>query len=481
MDNLLKNLNGKNALVIGLGKSGIAAAQLLSKLGATVTATDSSDTPALQKIAAKLKESNIKILLGTYPQPQKFDLAVVSPGVPTHTGFVKDLISNKIPVIGEIELGFNFLNKSKIIAITGTNGKTTTTELIEKLFKDAGYSSIACGNIGLPLCQIILDEANYDFLSLEISSFQLETIKNFKPHIAILTNITPDHFDRYKSIEEYAITKAKAFENQNHNNFAVIQKDALNQLHNYKIKIPSKIITYSYSDSSSDVYLDSTTNTIISRSDTIGPLKICLDSFKLKGVHNAENLMAAIISGRISNIPINTIISSLGAYSPAPHRCELVAEINDIKFINDSKATNVDAVIKAILSFGYPQHRKHNILLIAGGKDKGFNFDEIQPLLKERVKRAFLIGETAEKIKKSWENFTKCEIAQTIENAVLMAAKEAQPGDIVLLSPACSSFDQFNNYQHRGEIFKNEVKKLLNNNILCTKQDKTQHNVVANF
>lgn len=478
MNNLLNNLKDKKALVIGLGKSGVAAAQLLKRCGAAVTAIDSADTPALQKTVVQLKDSGISVFLAKQsPDSMDFDLAVISPGVPTKTGVVRDLVLRGIPVIGEIELGYNFLNISKIIAITGTNGKTTTTELVEKLFKDSGYQSIACGNIGLPLCQIILDSKNYDFLSLEISSFQLETIKNFRPNVAILTNITPDHFDRYDSIREYALAKAKIFVNQTLNDFAVIQKDAYRQLLDYGVSISSRIITYSYSDSSADVFLEN--NKIISRSPAIGHFEIGLDSFKLKGVHNAENLMAAIISGRIFQVETDKIVSILSNYSPAPHRCELVAEINGVKFINDSKGTNVDAVIKAILSIGYCKNKKHNILLIAGGKDKGFGFDEIRPILKERVKRAYLIGETAEKMKKCWEGFTDCVIAQTIENAVVMAAKDAESGDVVLLSPACSSFDQFNDYKHRGEVFKNEIKKLLNNNILCGDGAKAQHNVIA--
>lgn len=478
MKDLLKNLKDKKALVIGLGKSGIAAAQLLKRCNAAVTAIDAADNPTLQKTAAQLRESGISVFTGKKSLDSlDFDLVVISPGVPTKTGIVRDLIAKGVPVIGEIELGYNFLDKSKIIAITGTNGKTTTTELVEKLFKDAGFSSIACGNIGLPLCQIILDGKNYDFLSLEISSFQLETIKNFRPEVAILTNITPDHFDRYDSMKDYALAKANIFINQNQNDFAVIQKDALNQLTGYGVAIPSRIITYSYSSEDADVFLRN--NTIVSRSPVIGGFEIELGDFRLKGVHNAENLMAAIISGRIFGLKTEKIVSILKEYSPAPHRCELVAEINGIKFINDSKGTNVDAVIKAILSIGYCKNRKLNILLIAGGKDKGFGFDEIRPILKERVKRAYLIGETAEKMKNCWEGFTDCVVAETIDKAVVMAAKDAEPGDVVLLSPACSSFDQFNDYKHRGEVFKNEVKKLLNNNILCISGKKTQYNVVA--
>lgn len=481
MNDLLKNLKDKNALVIGLGKSGIAATKLLHLRGAVVTAIDSADNATIRNLAAALKESGVNVLPGIErPQSLDFDLSVVSPGVPTKTGIVAELIKKGVPVIGEIELGYNFLNKStKIVAITGTNGKTTTTELVEKLFKDSGFPSTACGNIGLPLCQVVLDETRYEFLSLEISSFQLETIKNFRPNVAILTNITPDHFDRYESIKEYALAKAKIFINQTEDDLAAIQIDAFNRLRDYRVWIPSNIVTYGFSDPSADVFAKN--NSIICNSDRIGRFEISLDAFKLKGVHNAENLMAAIIAGRFFNIPVDEIVSILGEYTPAPHRCEFVAEINGVKFINDSKGTNVDAVIKAIQSIEYPINRKPNILLIAGGKDKGFGFDEIQPLLKERVKCAFLIGETAEKIRNSWQGFTDCVIAQTIENAVVMAAKIAEPGDVVLLSPACSSFDQFNDYKHRGEVFKNEVKKLLNNNILCDSGVKTQHNVVANL
>ncbi len=461
---ILKSLSGKRALVIGAGRSGDSASRLLLSKGARVLLIDSAKNENLQKKAEELKKLGAEVLTGVDNiSDVDFDLVVVSPGVPTKSGLVKKLIDLNKPVIGELELGYHFVS-SKIVAITGTNGKTTTTELVEKIFTGSGYKAVACGNIGLPLCEVAISGTDYDFLSLEVSSFQLETIVDFKPDVAILTNITPDHFDRYSSKKEYIFAKARIFENQSDANWAVIQKEANEILIKEAVKIGANLITYSATDLSADLYLKG--QKIISRKRFLPREVLEMDSMKLKGPHNVENLMATLVVAAIFKLPIKKVVSILSNYSPAPHRCELVAEINGVKYINDSKATNVDAVAKAILSMEANQDGCPNILLIAGGKDKMFAFDEIQPILKKRVKAAFLIGETAEKILNSWKDCVPCYISETIDNAVVMASKKAKPGDVILLSPACSSFDQFRNYEHRGEVFRECVKKLKNNNIL---------------
>lgn len=467
----ITSLEGKKALVIGLGKSGIASARLLLNKNARVTAIDCAKNPDLEKTSDDLKRLGAQVFLGVERLSNiDFDIVVVSPGAPTNSGFVKELIDAGKTVIGELELGFNFV-PSKIVAITGTNGKTTTTELVEKIFNACGFNSIACGNIGLPLCEIALNEdKTYDYLSVEVSSFQLETIVNFKPDIAILTNITPDHLDRYKSMQEYIEAKSRIFENQSQDNWAVIQKEAYQLLCAEGIKIRSKVITYSATDLSADLYLKD--KKINSRKRFLPREVLDLETVKLKGIHNAENLMSALAVAGICKLKIDLVIRALQDYIPAPHRCELVDEIDGVKYINDSKATNVDAVAKAILSIDVPADKRPNILLIAGGKDKGFSYDEIKPILKQRVKTVFLIGETAQKMYQCWKDTVECSIAETLENAIVMAKKVARQGDVVLFSPACSSFDQFRDYKHRGEVFKKLVNSFKNVNMLCNNVNK---------
>ncbi|MGC8743420.1 MAG: UDP-N-acetylmuramoyl-L-alanine--D-glutamate ligase [Verrucomicrobiia bacterium] len=453
-------IENSSALVVGLGKSGVAAAKLLLKQKARLTAIDSSSGGSLEKTAEELRSLGARVILGRQSLTgTDFDLVVVSPGVPTASGFVKDLInSGKMPVIGELELGYNFIKPARIVAITGTNGKTTTTELIEKIFVSCGFKAAACGNIGLPLCEIALEENNYDYLSLEVSSFQLETIVNFKPDIAILTNITPDHLDRYSNMQEYIAAKGRMFENQTKSDWAIVQKEALKILSDSNIKLKANLVTYSATDVTADVYLKGTK--IVSRKRFLPREVFDMEAVKLKGIHNAENLMATVIVAGICRLNLELVFNALQEYTPAPHRCELVDEIDGVKYINDSKATNVDAVIKAILSIDVGLDNTPNILLIAGGKDKGFSYDEIKPVLKQRVKAAFLIGETAQKMYDCWKDTVKCHISQALDNALVEAKKVAKSGDVILFSPACSSFDQFKDYKHRGDTFRELIKRL---------------------
>jgi UDP-N-acetylmuramoylalanine--D-glutamate ligase len=297
-----------------------------------------------------------------------------------------------------------------------------------------------------------------DFLTLEVSSFQLEFTQFFRPAIAVLLNVTPDHLDRYASMADYARAKARLFMNQQAFDWAIVQSEALAQLRSLKLEIPSKVITFSADNREADIYLDR--GLLISRiDDWPGPL-LDMDQCGLRGPHNAENLMAALAVGRVLRIPLERTVESMKTYVPAAHRCELVAEINGVKFINDSKATNVDALHKALLSITPKSGGEPNVWLIAGGKDKGFEYHDIGPLLAQRVKGAFLLGETREKIRAAWSLFTPCTLVDSLLEAVTDAARNAVAGDVVLLSPACSSFDQFQNYQHRGEVFRQAVKGL---------------------
>ena len=292
-------------------------------------------------------------------------------------------------------------------------------------------------------------------MTLEVSSFQLETTQFFRPAIGVLLNITPDHLDRYPTTADYVRAKGRLFRNQQAFDWAIVQSEALAQLRSLHIEIPSKTITFSASNRRADIYLDR--GLLISRmEDWPGPL-LDMDQCRLRGPHNAENLMATLAVGRVLRIPLDRMVEGLRSYAPAPHRCELVAEINGVKFINDSKATNLDALHKALLALPAAPQGEPNVWLIAGGKDKGFEYHDIGPLLSQRVKRAFLIGDTREKIRAAWSLFTPCTLMNSLLEAVSEAAQSAVAGDVVLLSPACSSFDQFKNYQHRGEVFRQAV------------------------
>ncbi|MEW6306224.1 MAG: UDP-N-acetylmuramoyl-L-alanine--D-glutamate ligase [Verrucomicrobiota bacterium] len=447
-----------HVLVIGLGKSGEAACRLLLKRGARVTAVDSADSQHLQLGANQLYAKGVQVHLGATTIPAgTFDLAVISPGVPLTLPLVQAVKARNIPIIGELELGFQqsyCLN----ISITGTNGKTTTTELVERIITAAQRKTIAAGNIGLPLCDVADESKELDWLTLEVSSFQLETIHYFRPAVAVLMNITPDHFDRHVTMAEYVRAKARLFENQQSFDWAIVQSEALAQLRSMGLPVRAKTITFSANNRRADIYLDR--SLIISQlPDWAGPL-LDLDDCGIRGPHNAENLMAALAVARVLRLPLEAVQKALKSYVPAPHRCELITAINGVKYVNDSKATNLDALHKALLSMPIAKPGEPNVWLIAGGKDKGFEYHDIGPLLAQRVKHAFLLGETREKLRAAWSLFTPCTLVDSLLEAVTEAASKAVSGDIVLLSPACSSFDMFQNYQHRGDVFRQAVEHL---------------------
>ena len=454
----MQELANKRVLVVGLGASGRAASELLRRRGAKVLAIDRADTPPLRREADALRALGVEVRLGITDAPaDALDLAVVSPGVPTRSPLVEELLRRNLPVIGELELGYQHsycLN----IGITGTNGKTTTTELVERILKHSHRKTVAAGNIGLPLCAVVDQTRELDFLTLEISSFQLETIQYFRPVVAVLLNITPDHLDRYPGMADYTRAKARLFMNQQSFDWAIVQSEALALMRSLMIEIPSKIVTFSANNRRADLYFDR--GLLVSRlPDWTGPL-LDMDKGRLRGPHNAENLMAALAVGHVLRIPLEEMAEALLSAEPAPHRCELVAEINGVRFVNDSKATNLDAVHKALLAMPAARAGEPNVLLIAGGQDKGFDFHDIGPLLSQRVKRAFLLGDTREKIRAAWSLFTPCTVVDSLLEAVEQSAANAVPGDVVLLSPACSSFDMFQNYQHRGEVFRQTVRRL---------------------
>lgn len=453
----MHELKKKHVLVVGLGASGLSACRLLIAGEARVTAVDAADTDRLRERAKELRVIGADVRLGASKRAEgKFDLVVVSPGVPADSPLLAGFPAST-RMISELELGYQHsvcLN----VAITGTNGKTTVTELVERILTEADRKTVAAGNIGTPLCDLAEQSRDLDLITLEVSSFQLERIEFFRPSVAVLLNLSPDHLDRYSSMDDYARTKGRIFENQQKFDWAIVQSEAMACLLSLGVEAPSKIVTFSAANRRADIYQDR--GLLISRiPDWSGPL-LNMDDCKLSGAHNMENIMAALAVGRVLRIPLEQMRASILGFEPAAHRCEIVAERGGVRFVNDSKSTNPDALEKALSSASAPKGEP-NVLLIAGGTDKGLDYYSLGPTLARRVKQAFLLGETREKLRASWSLFAPCELIDTVAEAVTRAVEEALPGDVVLLSPGCASFDQFENYQHRGEVYRQSVMSCL--------------------
>jgi UDP-N-acetylmuramoylalanine--D-glutamate ligase len=448
----------KKVLVLGLGKSGVAAASYLADRGATVCAIDSQSNADLERVSHDLESRGIEVRLEANALPDSaFDLAVVSPGVPLDAPLMQRVAERKTPVIGELELGFQE-SKCLNIAITGTNGKTTTTHLIKDVLASGQRNTEIAGNVGVPISSLIKSTKGLDFLTLEVSSFQLETIRYFRPAIGVLLNLASDHQDRHESYDKYCRIKARLFENQLSHDWAIIQSEALAKLRSLGVKIPGKVITFSAESRQADVFLDR--GLLISRIDGwAGPL-LNLADCRVSGPHNAENIMAALLVGRVMRIPLGAMKAAVHSFSAPPHRCEQVGEINGVRFINDSKATNPHATVQALRSMKAERNGEPNVWLIAGGDDKGLQFHDLGPLISQKVKGAFLIGKAREQLSAAWSLFAPCQYCDDLVQAVSEAAKKALPSDVVLLSPACSSLDMFRNYEHRGEVFRKVVNQL---------------------
>jgi len=449
-------LRDKNVLVLGLGRSGMAAATLLSRDGAHVVVRDEGDGEALQERANRLRQLGVQVELGNhFDTTVRFDLAVLSPGIRPERPIVQELAKRKTPVLSELELAYRFC-LCPVVAITGTNGKTTTTELITAMFQTCDKHVIAAGNIGYALSDAAEQSAGLDALVVEVSSFQLEKIERFKPDIGIWLNLTPDHLDRHGSMEEYARAKARLFMNQNAHNIAIVSTQALGWARRVGCEFRGRLITVSATGHQADLWLDAEDGqTIWCWLPECRGIVMRLDETGLRGIHNAENIMATIAAGIAMGLPVRGIREAIMAYCPQPHRCEFIAEIGGVTFINDSKATNTDAVQKALESL--PGH----VILIAGGRDKAMDFAAIRDTIVRKVKCAVLIGETQDKLFTAWGDVAPCVRSDSMANAVRTATELARKGDTVLLSPACASFDMFQNYEHRGDEFKRCVLAML--------------------
>ena len=446
-------LNGKRVLVVGLGKSGIAAAQFLERQGARVTASDAKAESELRGEIPALLEQGIAVETGGHGERtfRDQDLIVISPGVPYDVPQLTQARNQGVPVIGEIELAARFL-QGRIIAITGSNGKTTTTTLVGEILEHAGYDAAVGGNIGTPVISMAPESTPETWNVLEVSSFQLETIQTFHPHIAAVLNITADHLDRHHSMEAYIAAKARIFENQTAADFAVLNADDPVS-GSLARNIKSPIFRFSRKQQlESGAFLRR--EEIIFRGPAREMVIMPATEIPLKGAHNLENVLAAVVMASLAGCPAERIRQAVREFKAVEHRLEFVAAINGVDYFNDSKATNVDAAVKAVESF------PGNIHLVLGGKDKGSDYTVLRPLLRGRVKRVYTVGAAAAKIEGQLAGAVPIEPAQTVENAVRRAAELALPGDVVLLAPACASFDQFENYEHRGRVFKQAVTAL---------------------
>jgi UDP-N-acetylmuramoylalanine--D-glutamate ligase len=454
----MNNLQHMRVLVIGLGDRGRAACALLAGRGAEVSAVDIADTPGLRSSTASLAQQGIRVRLGVRQiPPQPFDLAVVSPVVHRGDPLLQEVASRGIRLISELELGFE-MARCLAIAVAGTNGKSTTAALIQHMLSASGRKTLLAGDRRRPLCAFMEETRELDYLVLQVNAFQLEQTENFRPVVAVLTSLAPDHLDRYATEAQYVKAHAGLFGKQQAFDWAVVQSNALKQLGAAGIQPPSKLITFSASDASADLFVDR--GLLISRiPGWDGPL-LDMDHCRLQGPHNAENILAALAVGRILRVPLEVMVESIKAFPVLPHRMELVAEIQGVRYVNDSKATNLDALHNALLTVSPTPGGGPNVWLIAGGRDKGLEYHDIGPLLSKHVKHAFLVGESQEKLRAAWSLFTPCTLMDSLVEAVHQAARNAVSGDVILLSPACSSFDQFQNYQNRGETFCEAVKSI---------------------
>jgi len=434
----------QNIAVLGAGLSGTAAAFLLKSEGANVTVLDSAEEKNLLKSTIdNLRSQGVRVICGPAADEDSsaYQMAVLSPGIDPVSPLARNFSLRKIDMIGELELGAQFC-EIPIIAVTGTNGKTTTTELLAQMLNACGQRTIACGNIGKPLSEVARENEPFNVLTVEVSSFQLETIQTFHPSVSLWLNFAPDHLDRYRSVADYRAAKLRIFENQTEKDAAVI-----NAAESFPEIRPRKISFSAYTDQADFRLSD---GAIVYQNEAV----LRLADTKLRGSHNIENLMATLAAGMARGLSFLEMVPPLCAYEPRPHRCEFVREVGGVGYINDSKATNLDAVEKALQAQSKP------VILIAGGKDKGFTFDPLRSLVKEKVRSTILIGEMAESIRRCWSGAVKSEIANSLADAVERAHAIAKPGEIVLFSPGTSSFDMFKSYAERGDQFRALVQAL---------------------
>jgi len=439
------NLNGVTAMVVGLGASGIAAARFMAAHDAKLILTDHRgdfDRASLPPGEVRLGAEDPAWLDGV-------DLVVTSPGVPRDAILLRNAVARKIPVIGEVELAARFL-KAPIAAVTGTNGKSTVTLMIGAMLKGAGRKTFVGGNLGTPLVEAV--DGGYDAIVAEISSFQLEWIESFHPHIGVHLNLSDDHFDRYRDLEDYGRAKARLFENQDSNDWAILNRDD-KWVWKLSAQIRSRVVSFGFERAAARPAIWPVEGALeFDLGKSSG--RISLTHFTLAGRHNLSNAMAAAAAALAMGVGTGAIERALANFKPLAHRIEFVREKDGITWVDDSKGTNVGAVVEALDAVSAP------VILIAGGVDKGGDYAPLIEPLRSKGRRAILIGAARERIAAALRGAIEVELVSTLGEAVERAARIGQRGDTVLLSPACSSFDQFRDYAERGNIFKELVRAL---------------------
>jgi UDP-N-acetylmuramoylalanine--D-glutamate ligase len=449
----ISTLNTKKVTVIGAVRSGSAVAKLLKSRGADVFVSDSAPAEKLQSQVSDLISCSIEYEVGNHSdRVYKCDLMVISPGVPSNAPVVIGAQKRSIKVVSELEVGSWFC-RSPIVAITGSNGKTTTATLTGRILADAKKKHVVAGNIGTAFSSVVLGLAKTDIAVLEVSSFQLDYIESFRPTISVLLNITPDHMDRYDhSMENYSSSKGRIFKNQDNKDTLIYNAD--DEWTNRIIsQAQCRRIGFSTQQKISEgAYISG--NSLVTSVGGIKQEIIDINQIFIKGMHNLYNSMAAALVGISIGIDSSSIRSTLKTFEGVEHRLEFVREINNVRYYNDSKATNVDSVWYALQAFKEP------IVLILGGRDKGNDYTRLNGLIKKNVKAIIAIGESADKIEQAFHGKTTITKSTSMDDAVGKAQALSQSGDVVLLSPACASFDWFNNYEHRGQVFKELVGKL---------------------
>jgi UDP-N-acetylmuramoylalanine--D-glutamate ligase len=439
------NLKGKRISIIGAGRSGLATAKVVSSLEALPFISDNSLLKD-ESLLGELSSLNAPNELGGHTSRVfDCDLMVVSPGVPSDSEVIVTAKEKGVAVWPEIELAYK-LCRGKIVGITGSNGKTTTTALIGEIFKNAGIPAFVCGNIGNPFIAIALQVPENGYAVVELSSFQLEQIDSFKPDIAVFLNLTPDHLDRHRDLDAYIDAKMRIFENQTASEVAVINFDD-QVLRRRCPSIKSHLKWFSLQKR-----LDDGIWAIPGESVFDGETEFMkTGDIKIRGEHNLSNACAAIGAAVSAGISTDKVVETLKSFAGVEHRLEPVRLIGGVSYINDSKGTNVDSVFWALKAVSAP------VILIAGGKDKGGDFSALNEIISQKVKLVILIGQAADKIEAAWSRLTRIIRAGTMEKAVIMARDNSQSGDTILLSPGCASFDMFDNYEHRGRVFKQAV------------------------
>ena len=450
-------VDGKKVLIIGAGRSGVAAARFLAVRGAVVALNDRKPLEQWSDEALSLTEIDVGVLAGDIPAwlLDQLDMVVVSPGVPVSTIPIRYADRAGAEIIGEVELAYRFL-KGRIIGITGSNGKTTTTSLIGKILKDAGIEVQVGGNIGKALISLVDSSRDDGWTVVELSSFQLETIKEFRPAIAVVLNVTPNHMDRYDTFNDYAGAKHRIFMNQNPGDVAVLNADD-ETVSSWARGLRAQVINFSVKRQlPQGMFLRGME--LVSRAAN-GEEEVVLrsDEMKLRGLHNVENVLAALAAGKAAGAPIESMRRTVSSFDPVEHRMEFVAEIGRVRFYNDSKATSVDATLKALEAFSTEDGK---VVLILGGRGKKAPYAPLESLVRSKVRKLILIGEDAGTIEKELGAFAASERASDMSTAVKSALSVAERGDVVLLAPACASFDMFESFEHRGRVFKEEVLKL---------------------